>query len=275
LMPPLLRDLRVRLTSSGIVVTGRKVQPRARELCSIVVPAFNERETFGILMESLLAKQIPDVDKEIIVVESNSSDGTREVAREYQHHPEVTLVLEDRPRGKGPAVRTGLAQARGDIVMIQDADLEYDLNDYDALVESLVSYRSLFVLGARHGGSWKMRQFGGRGVLSTLLNFGHVFFTTLINVLYGQHMRDPFTMFKVFRRDCLYGIELECNRFDFDHELVIKLVRKGYRPLEIPVNYRSRSFEEGKKIRVLRDPLTWLWIDLKLRFAPPPSRPKP
>jgi hypothetical protein len=74
-------------------------------------------------------------------------------------------------------------------------------------------------------------------------------------------------MFKVFRRDCLFGLEFQCNRFDFDHELVIKLVRKGYRPLELPVNYSSRSFREGKKVRLVRDPFTWLWVDLKLRFG--------
>ena len=89
----------------------------------------------------------------------------------------------------------------------------------------------------------------------------------MFNVLYGQRLRDPFTMYKVFWRDCLHGLDLECNRFDFDFELVIKLIRKGYRPLEIPVNYRSRSFQEGKKVSVLRDPLTWLRALLRYRFG--------
>lgn len=267
-VPAPLRDLRVRLASSGMIVTAVKVARRARPLCSIILPVYNEKETFPKIMDALLAKRIPGVDKEIIVVESNSRDGTRNLALRYQGHPEITLILEEEPRGKGHAVRTGLAHATGDIILIQDADLEYDLNDYDALVESLLTHQTMFALGARHGGSWKMRQFGGQEGLSTLLNFGHVFFTTLLNVLYGQRMRDPFTMFKVFRRDCLYGLNFECNRFDFDHELVIKLVRKGYRPLEIPVNYHSRSFRQGKKVHPIRDPLTWLWADLKFRFTP-------
>ena len=114
-----------------------------------------------------------------------------------------------------------------------------------------------------------MRKFAGQEGISTALNFGHVFFTSVINILYRQRMKDQFTMFKVFHRDCLYGLDLHCNRFDFDHELVIKLVRKGYKPLEIPVNYTSRSFRQGKKIRVFRDPFGWLWIDLKLRFQSP------
>ncbi|HBD10150.1 MAG TPA: glycosyltransferase family 2 protein, partial [Syntrophobacteraceae bacterium] len=206
--------------------------------------------------------------REIIVVESSSKDGTHELAKQYQNHPDVRLIIQERPRGKGNAVRLGLEQASGDIILIQDADLEYDLNDYEALLEELISYRSLFVLGARHGGNWKMRRFASKWSLATLLNLGHVFFTKVINVLYRQRMSDPFTMFKVFRRDCIYDIDFECNRFDFDHELVIKLVRKGYRPVEIPVNYWSRSFKEGKKVRVIRDPLRWLWVDLKFRFMP-------
>ena len=154
-------------------------------------------------------------------------------------------------------------------MLIQDADLEYDLEDYDALLEPLLAGRAAFVLGSRHGGRnvWKMRQFTGQHSLSLFVNLGHWFFTTLINVLFLQRFRDPFTMFKVFRRDCLAGLEFECDRFDFDFELLIKLIRKGYRPVELPVNYRSRSFKEGKKVRMLQDPLTWLIALARLRFS--------
>ena len=129
--------------------------------------------------------------------------------------------------------------------------------------------RCAFVLGSRHGGRkmMKMRQFTGQRSLSLIFNFGHWFFTTLINVLFFQRLRDPFTMFKVFRRDCIAGLEFECNRFDFDFELLIKLVRKGYRPVEVPVNYRSRSYKEGKKVRMFRDPITWLGVLVWLRFV--------
>jgi hypothetical protein len=112
-----------------------------------------------------------------------------------------------------------------------------------------------------------MRQFTGQHGLSLFVNFGHWFFTTLINLLFWQRLRDPFTMFKVFRRDCLFGLKFECDRFDFDFELLIKLLRKGYRPMELPVNYRSRSFQEGKKVRMFRDPLSWLAALARLRCA--------
>ena len=114
------------------------------------------------------------------------------------------------------------------------------------------------MLGSRHGRagrSWKIRHFTDQAGLSRVMNVGHVFFTGLFNVVYGTRLRDPFTMFKVFRRDCIHGLTFESNRFDFDWELVGKLVRAGYRPLEIPVNYQSRSFAEGKKVSFFRDPL--------------------
>lgn len=274
-VPSFLHGARFRLPSSRMIVIATRGDRARRPTCSIVVPVYNERQTFPVLMDALLAHRLPGLDREIIVVESNSSDGTRDIVQGYQAHPEVKIVLQERPRGKGNAVRAGLGHATGDVILIQDADLEYDLNDYQILLEPLLSRQALFVLGTRHGGSWKMRQFVDQPGLDILLNLGHLFFTALINVLYRQHLTDPFTMFKVFYRDCLYGLEFECNRFDFDHELVIKLVRKGYRPLEIPVNYQSRSFKEGKKVRMVRDPLSWLWADVKYRFVPLSRRRKP
>lgn len=253
----------------GMIVYARKTVLRSKQVLSVIVPAFNEAETLDALMTALLRKEIAGLEIEIVIVESNSTDGTRDKVLRHKDHPRVRLILEDRPRGKGHAVRTGLKAATGDYVLIQDADLEYDLEDYDALLEPLVTGREAFVLGSRHGGRnvWKMRQFSSQRCLSLFLNFGHYFFTALINVLFLQRLRDPFTMFKVFRRDCLYGLDFQCNRFDFDYELLIKLIRKGYRPIEWPVNYRSRSFKEGKKVRMFRDPLTWLRALLWLRFV--------
>ena len=254
-------------SASGMMAFARKAELKPLPVLSVVLPAYNEAKTFDELMTALLRKEMPGLLLEIIVVESNSTDGTREAAMKHINHPRMKLVLEDYPRGKGHAVRAGLAAATGDYVLIQDADLEYDLDDYDALLEELVAGRSAFVLGSRHGGRnvLKMRRFAGQFGMSLLLNFGHWFFTALVNGLFLLRLRDPFTMFKVFRRDCLCGLEFECDRFDFDFELLVKLVRKGYRPVELPVNYRSRSFKEGKKVRMFRDPLNWLGVLLWLR----------
>ena len=169
---------------------------------------------------------------------------------------------------KGHAVRTGLTHATGDFVLIQDADCEYDVNDYDALLAPLVANRQAFVLGSRHLGDWKIRRFSDQTRMATFFNLGHWLFAGLLNILYRQKLKDPFTMYKVFRRDCLHGLRFESNRFDFDFELVIKLIRKGYLPKEIPVNYESRSFTEGKKVSPFRDPLTWLRALVKFRLAP-------
>jgi glycosyltransferase involved in cell wall biosynthesis/SAM-dependent methyltransferase len=258
-----------RMVASGMMIFSRKAELRPQPVLSVIVPAYNETKTFATLMESLLRKNLAGFQMEIVVVESNSTDGTRAAALKYQDHPKVKLILEEQARGKGRAVRAGFKAASGDYVLIQDADLEYDLEDYDALLEHLVAGRSAFVLGSRHGGRdvWKMRQFTGQRGLSLIFNFGHWFFTTLINVLFFQRLRDPFTMFKVFRRDCLSGLEFECNRFDFDFELLIKLIRKGYRPVELPVNYRSRSYKEGKKVSMFRDPLSWLGALAWLRWV--------
>ena len=251
---------------------------RRRQRLSVILPVFNERGTFTKTMELLLAKEIPGMDVEVVIVESNSSDGTREEAIRYEGHPNIKLILEDRPRGKGHAVRSGLQVATGDFVLIQDADLEYDIDDYEKLLEPLRHAELGFVLGMRttSDGSWGLRRFrhkkpnrsfGQHTAMSHVMNVGHVVFLTLFNTVYRQRLRDPFTMYKVFRRDCLEGLTFECDRFDFDWELTAKLIRAGYHPREIPVSYHSRSFAEGKKVRLFRDPLGWIRACFRFRFS--------
>ena len=267
-LPRTLRRRPVTLKASGVIMMARCSEIRQRRKLSIIVPVYNEVATVSLLVDALVKKRIAGVDTEIILVESNSTDGSREKVRQYQDLPGIRIIYEDRPRGKGSAVRTGFRHATGDFILIQDADLEYDLEDYDVLLEPLLLGREAFVLGARHGGrSFKMRHFTDQPMQGFLLNMGHWFFTFLVNLMFRLKLKDPFTMYKVFRRDCLFGLTFECNRFDFDFELLIKLVRKGYRPLEIPVNYRSRSFQQGKKVSVLRDPWTWLRALIKFRFC--------
>jgi SAM-dependent methyltransferase len=275
LLPRALSRRRLRVVASGIDAVARRGTEapidRRRARVSVVMPVFNEKKTFSVIVDQLLAKQVTDLDLEIVIVESNSTDGTRDDVRRVERHPRVKVIWQDRPRGKGNAVRTGLAHVSGDFVLIQDADLEYDLDDYEMLLEPLRTFRRAFVLGIRHGRdghTWKVRHFTDQVLLGRWMNLGHLLFTGLFNVVYGQKLRDPFTMFKVFRRECLSGLRFECNAFDFDWELAGKLVRCGYDPLEIPVNYRSRSFAEGKKVTMIRDPLTWVRACFKHRVSP-------
>ena len=275
LVPPVWRNrLRVPLPTSAFIVTATKAQPRVRQKLSIVMPVYNEKATFAECFRAVRAKEIEGIDKEIIVVESNSKDGTRELVQQLCVGEGVRLILQERAAGKGNAVRAGLSAVTGDIVLIQDADLEYDVNDYDGLVKPILQRSTALVLGSRHVGSWKLRKFNDQPLVATFFNLGHLFFCTSLNLLYGQSLKDPFTMYKVFRTDCLHGLQFECDRFDFDFEILIKLIRKGYKPTELPVNYNARSLNEGKKVTAVRDPLTWVRALIKFRFCkigPPPE----
>ena len=262
------------LPGPGLLVTARRgdlAPPYSRpQRLSVIVPVYDEAATFPKMMADLLAKEIPGVEIDVIVVESNSTDGTQELALGYADHPRVELILEERARGKGHAVRTGLTHAEGDFILIQDADLEYDMDDYEALLAPLRSFETGFVLGVRaptQGAIWGIRRFSSAPRLSRLMNAGSFIFRTMFNLVYRQRLRDPFTMAKVFRRDCVHGMKLECNRFDFDWELLAKLLRAGCTPVEVPIYYRSRSFEEGKKIRIFRDSITWIVACFRYRFA--------
>ncbi len=239
-----------------------------RPKLSIVMPVFNEAATFKETFLRVAAAKVEGVTREIIVIESNSTDGTRELVQSIEGTPDVRVIYEEQPRGKGHAVRAGLAAATGDFLLIQDADSEYDVADYDIVLEPLLQMRATFVLGSRHLGArtWKIRQFGDYKSLSMLMNFAHEGFTALANALYNTDMNDPTTMYKVFRRECYEGVDFKRDRFDFDWELVCKLVRRGHVPVEVPINYKSRSYSEGKKVRFFRDPLTWLSTIVSSRF---------
>src|SRR5436309_332080 len=137
-----------------------RYKPIQNGVLSVVVPIYNEAATVRTALDAILAKEVPGWRLEIILVESNSTDGTRDIVRTYSAHPRVKLILEETARGKGHAVRAGFAKATGDVLMIQDADLEYDLNDYDVLLAPIAAGRQEFVLGSRHGeGGWAIRKF--------------------------------------------------------------------------------------------------------------------
>ncbi|MDR3048937.1 MAG: glycosyltransferase family 2 protein [Elusimicrobiota bacterium] len=245
--------------ADGIIVRCQKDIKRVRPLLSVIIPVYNEEKTILDLLNSVYNKKLEGIDKEYIIIESNSKDNTRKIVSDFVgKRPEIKLLLEDKPQGKGHAVRAGFKAAQGDFIIIQDGDLEYDINDYDSLLLPLTRYQKAFVLGLRHHNVWKMRAFSEQKTLTTYVNFGHLIFTKLINFVCKTKTKDPFTMYKTFRRECLYGLEFDGNRFEIDWEIMIKLCRKGYKPIEIPINYKSRSFKEGKKVSMFLDPLIWL-----------------
>jgi glycosyltransferase involved in cell wall biosynthesis len=243
---------------------------------SIIIPVYNEAPTLEELLNQVWSAHLPaGISRELIIVDNDSSDGSYGIARLFAETRDHTSTHEVKifqclRRGKGNAVQMGFQWAGGDIFMIQDADLEYDTRDYPQLLEPILEGRSPFVLGSRHlaAGDWKIRRFENRPVRGFLFNCGGLFFHGLFNLFYGVRLTDPTTMYKVFHRKCLSGLSFQAQYFDFDYELLGKLIRAGFTPLEVPVSYRSRGFDEGKKINVWRDPWTWIWAILKFRFSP-------
>jgi glycosyltransferase involved in cell wall biosynthesis len=241
-----------------------------RPRLSIIIPVYNEMSTVETLLERVIDYPLEGVEKEIVVVESNSKDGSRAVVERFAAAGKIKAVYQDAPRGKGSAVKAGLAAASGEWVLIQDADLEYEVSDYTKLLAPLKSGKAKFVLGSRHLGheTWWYRTTQTVGPLKAIMiNSGIWAYTQLFNILYGERLTDPATMYKVFRRDCLQGIHLVSDGFNLDWEIVAKLVRAGYSPLEFPVIYHSRGFNEGKKVRLLRDGWISLIAILRFRFG--------
>jgi glycosyltransferase involved in cell wall biosynthesis len=235
---------------------------------SVVMAAYEEAGTVADAIEQVLKVDLGERSLELIIVESNSQDGTREIVSSFAHLSNVHVIYQDEARGKGAAVREGFAAATGDVVLIQDADLEYSVDDYVSLLEPIERGESSFVLGSRHTRGRPMRHFADSRVTSVLMNWAHWMFAGLFDVTYNVRLRDPFTMYKVFRRECIEDVQFSSNRFDFDWELVATLIRLGHRPVEVPVSYESRDFKSGKKVRMFRDPLTWVVACAKFRVLP-------
>lgn len=249
---------------------------------SIIIPVYNEYATFEELINKVLDVQLykmhsqePDaynpytsIEKEIIVVESNSTDGTRDLVKEYVNNKMITAIYQSKPKGKGNAVKEGLNKATGDIIIIQDADLEYKPEEYNKLIQPIIKGEADFVLGSRHlgKGHWNIRQMNKRRFYAKFVNIGSEIMVTYFNLLYGMRLTDPMTMFKVFRKECIEDIQFRCNYFDLDWEIIIKLIKKGYIPLEVPVSYNSRTVKEGKKIRLIRDGLLNMWAITRMRI---------
>jgi glycosyltransferase involved in cell wall biosynthesis len=227
---------------------------------SVIVPVFNEEQTIIEALNRLIvvAKTYP---LEIIVVESNSNDKTRQLLVDYSNSNPIRLILQSHARGKGNAVIEGLTKSSGEIIAIMDGDLEYTASDLLTLLKPINEGRATFVLGNRHVKGQPMRIFPGHRLRTLYFNVGHVIFTGFFNLLYGTKLKDPATMWKVFLKDQIRDYKFTGQRFEFDWEVMAILVKRKSQILEIPISYLSRGKEEGKKIRAIRDPLLWLyWI---------------
>lgn len=207
---------------------------------SIVIPVRNEAATVVPLIERVRAVDC-GMPKELIVVDGASTDGTREALLALPPSDDLVLVLEDAARGKGRAVRTGFERATGDIVMVQDADLELDPSDIPALLAPILEGRGDVVFGSRFKGR-------GRGRTPWIGYVGNFALTQATNMLYGARLTDILTCYKVMRAGIARSLDLRCNGFDLDAEITCRLLRAGHRIIEVPVTYEPRGVEDGKKL---------------------------
>jgi glycosyltransferase involved in cell wall biosynthesis len=240
---------------------------------SIIVPAYNEIDTIGEILRRVRAVGLTvstgfgaadgsnvELEREIVVVDDGSSDGTQQVLAELEGAPDLLVLFHERNQGKGAAVRTGLKHASGDIMLIQDADLEYDPRDYPALLQPILEGRSHVVYGSRFRGGPTRAMFFWHMV-------GNRFLTLVTNVLYDSILSDMETCYKVFTRQVADQLDLKASGWGFDPEITAQILRLGYRVYEVPITYTGREFHEGKKIG-WRDGMTVLWTLLKYRFMP-------
>ncbi len=231
------------------------------------MPVYQEGSTVRNAILQVLSSPRAGTELELVIVESGSSDGSRDVVKEFAADPRVVLIFQDKPYGKGNAVRQGFTAASGDVITIFDADDEYQFADIWELVKPIEDGLTSFVLGSRHSHGHPMRNFEEARWMATAMNVMHWVFASMVNIAFSTRLRDPFTMWKVFRADLLSAVELTANRFDLDWELVGRFILAGANPIEAPAQYCSRDYAHGKKVRLLKDPLTWITILFKIRLG--------
>ncbi|HMN27077.1 MAG TPA: glycosyltransferase family 2 protein [Caldilineaceae bacterium] len=242
---------------------------------SVIMPVYNERSTLEEILNRVrtvdltvnpegtnpLLDEAFTLEREIVIVDDGSTDGTREILDRWRQEnpPDLCIVFHEKNGGKGAALRTGFQYASGDILIIQDADLEYDPRDYVKLLEPLLEGRSPVVFGSRFMG-------GPRSAMSLSHTLGNKMLTIITNLLFGTSLSDMETCYKCFRRDVIRDIPLHSRRFEIEPELTAKILKRGFSIYEVPIRYNGRAFHEGKKIS-WQDGFSAIWTLTKYRFV--------
>jgi glycosyltransferase involved in cell wall biosynthesis len=237
-------------------VPERSLAPLEYRTLTVIVPVYNERATVAEIVRRVRAAEVP-LTVDVVVVDDGSDDGTDKVLAAIEDST-VRVVTHEKNKGKGAAIRTGLEHARGDLVVIQDADLEYDPDDWPRLLEPVLKHKAVVVYGSRFTGERKN--------MLPLHWLGNRFLSLVTNVLYSSTLSDMETCYKLFDRRVLDGVTVVSNRFDFEPEITAKVLRRGYRIYEVPISYAGREVDEGKKI-TWRDGIGALKALVKYRFT--------
>lgn len=224
---------------------------------SILIPVFNEQNTIREILKQVSEASL-SIDKEIIIVDDGSLDKTPQILKDLKKDFEFKLLTHQKNKGKGASIRTGLAQITGDFVIIQDADLEYDPKEYQKLINPLIRRRTKIVYGSRN--LKKNPRF------SKKYFWGGKFLSIIFSLLFGQKITDINTCYKVFKKEVFDNITLKEDDFAFCEEVTCRVVKKGYKILEVSINYYPRNFKEGKKLRWWRDGPRALWCIVKYRI---------
>lgn len=227
---------------------------------SIIIPAYNEATTIEELLRRVKNAPLPNMNKEIIVVDDGSKDGTRDILKTI---PGIRYIFHEKNLGKGGAVKTGIKHSTGDFVIFQDADLEYDPRDYSAMVQPLIDGKAEITNGVRIAPKHDPRR---RRPDYWFHWLGNSTITLTTNILYGNNSAEYEGCYRVFRRDLLNSVVVHTNNFDFDNELVCKLMKRGNRVVDVPIRYYPRDYTAGKKINWKHGFLI-LWTIIKTRFT--------
>ena len=224
---------------------------------SVIMPAYNERETIREIVARVMAVDLAPHTLELVIVDDRSKDGTRDILREYEGHERIRVFFQERNGGKGAAVARGICEAQGDVLVIQDADLEYDPEDFRTLIAPIASGEADVVYGSRF-----MKRAGGRGRLRRWHWFGNAVLTAFSNRFTGLGLTDMETCYKMIRRDIAVRLDLQSRDFAMEPEITCKIARLRVRLRELPISYQGRTYDEGKKIG-LKDALKAVSATLK------------